>query len=95
MVVLLGNLLHDKKMGDFIMETLAPGLGVFIALAMFASPVFAVLKVMKTGILGVCGAWRWQHLVIGGAATDVRLITLTPTGPQPAALPPRDGQLCR
>ncbi len=40
-------------MGDFIMETLAPGLGVFIALAMFASPVFAVLKVMKTGVLGV------------------------------------------
>lgn len=45
--------LLQGKMGDILMETIAPTLGVVIALAMFASPVFAVLKVMKTGVLGV------------------------------------------
>lgn len=50
---MLSDVLQQLKMGDFLMEQLVPGLGVFIALAMFASPVFAVLKVMKTGLLGV------------------------------------------
>lgn len=79
---MLDDLLKGK-MGDILMETIAPGLGVFIALAMFASPIFAVLKVMKTGVLGVRTSPSHSHCNHHRS---------TP-GPQPTALLARDGQL--